>query len=39
VKLREQKRQQAAAAYQAYRQGERAEPQQNPWWQKAGDWL
>ena len=27
-------------AYQRYRQGERAEPQpQNPWWQKAGDWL
>ena len=27
-------------AYQAYRQGEWAEPQpQKPWWQKAGDWL
>jgi hypothetical protein len=41
----EQQRQQAAAAYQAYRQGEReysqptTQPQQNPWWQKAGDWL
>jgi hypothetical protein len=38
VKSRKQKRQQAAAAYQAYRQGEWADPQpQKSLWQKAGD--
>jgi hypothetical protein len=40
----ERKRQQAAAAYQRYRQGEWADPQpvakpQKPLWQRAGDWL
>ena len=44
VQRAEQQRQQAAAAYQAYRQGEREYSQpttqpQKPWWQKAGDWL
>jgi hypothetical protein len=37
----EQQRQQAAAAYQRYRQGEWADPQpqKKNLWQKAGDWL
>jgi hypothetical protein len=41
IERKAQQRQQAAAAYQRYRQGEWAEPQpqKKNLWQKAGDWL